>query len=108
MGKEKGVGRPTIRVRVEPELADIVPIFLEHRREDVARLRDALAADDLETVERLGHSMKGTGGGYGFPPVADIGDRLERAAMAGERDAIPPMIAELADYLERLELVHDE
>lgn len=108
MGKEKGVGGPTIRVRVEPELADIVPIFLEHRHEDVARLRDALAADDLETVERLGHSMKGTGGGYGFPAVADIGDRVERAAKDGHRHAIPELIAELADYLERLELVHDE
>ena len=96
-----------IPVRVEPELADIVPIFLERRRQEVATLRQALADGDYEAIARAGHSMKGTGGGYGFAAISEIGARLDRAGKAADAAAIGGLIDELADYLERLELVHD-
>lgn len=99
-------GEP-IPVRVEPELEDIVPIFLERRRQEVQRLREHLAQGDYEAIALAGHSMKGTGGGYGFTAISEMGARLERAGKEGDADAVTGLIAELADYLGRIELVYD-
>ena len=96
-----------IPVRVEPELEDIVPIFLERRRQEVDRLRAALGKADYEAIALAGHSMKGTGGGYGFAGISELGARLERAGKEGDGGAVEGLIDELADYLERVELVYD-
>jgi len=67
-------------VQVDPEIEDIVPIFLQNRRDDVESLSKALEDGDFETIRLLGHSMKGSGGGYGFDAITDIGQSLEQAA----------------------------
>jgi len=93
-----------IPVRVEAEIADLVPRFLENRRGDLEALREALAAGDATTVEELGHRMKGIGGGYGFEYVSTAGAAMEEAARAGRLDDARPWIEGLADYLERVEV----
>jgi hypothetical protein len=42
-----------------------------------------LQAGRLEDIQRVGHNLKGTGSGYGFPEVTNIGRRREAAAKAG-------------------------
>ncbi|MDT8369672.1 MAG: Hpt domain-containing protein [Longimicrobiales bacterium] len=93
-------------VRVDPEIADLVPFFLESREAEVPKLRQALADDDLVTIEDLGHGMKGMGSAFGFDPVSRIGIELERLGGEGEgasREEIAKLIDELEAYLERVE-----
>ncbi len=94
-----------IVVRVDPEVKDIVPAFLEHRRHDVKTLREAGERADWETVRRLGHQLRGSGGGYGFDAITDIGHRLEDAARARDSGAIHKWTDELASYLGRVTVV---
>ena len=68
-------------------LQDLSPRYLASRRADLESLDRAIAADDLETVKRLGHNMKGTGASYGFPALSQIGATLEAAAKAGDGEA---------------------
>ncbi len=37
---------------------------------------------DYATIRTLGHQMAGTGGGYGFDPITEIGGALEESALA--------------------------
>ena len=53
---------PKITVVVDPEIKDIIPIFLENRHGDVGTVLDALDRSDYETIRILGHSLQGTGG----------------------------------------------
>lgn len=91
-----------IPVVVEAEVADLVPRFLENRRGDVETLRRAVEEGDADTVERLGHRMKGIGGGYGFEYVSRAGAVLEEAGRDGRLDDARPWIEALADYVERV------
>jgi CheY-like chemotaxis protein/HPt (histidine-containing phosphotransfer) domain-containing protein len=108
-----GVGgveeRPTDRilVRVDPELEAVIPEFLEGRRQDVASLREALERSDFETIRRLGHRMRGSGSGYGFEAITQIGESLEQAGRNRMPDEVPRWLAELANYLERVEIVSE-
>ena len=94
-------GEP-IEVVVESYLEDLVPSYLEHRHEDVAAIRSALEAGDLERARSLGHQMKGSGGGYGFDRVSDIGAAIEAASKRGDADGVGTQTDALADYLDRL------
>jgi hypothetical protein len=63
---------------------------------------DALARDDLKTVKRLGHNMRGTGTGYGFKAITDIGAAIEHEAGNADTDASRHWVGELSTYLDRV------
>ena len=94
-----------IAVTIDPDLADLVSGFLDNRRRDVAKLETLLASGNFADIRLIGHSMKGSGGGYGFDQITEIGDVLERAALAADETMIRGGIERLADYLARVDVV---
>jgi HPt (histidine-containing phosphotransfer) domain-containing protein len=105
--KEERSRQDAIIVRADPRFADLMPAFLEHRKRDVIAMLDALERGDFQTVESLGHGMKGAGGSYGFQDITDIGAALEEAAGRADADASRKWVGELARYLDRVEIVSD-
>jgi HPt (histidine-containing phosphotransfer) domain-containing protein len=89
----------TTVVRIDRDLEDLIPGYLEKRFADVASIREAAGKNDLETVRVLGHTMKGSGGGYGFDRITEIGRQLEEAAKTGDKEAIITGAAELERFL---------
>ena len=105
--KEENSRKDTILVRANPKFADMIPGFLQNRRQDVIAMLDALDRGDFETVESLGHGMKGAGGSFGFQAITDIGAALEQAAASADTDASRKWVGELSRYLDRVEIVSD-
>ncbi len=101
-------GAEKILVHVDKDLEALIPEFLENRRADVDAIGSAAGAEDYETVRVLGHSMKGSGGGYGFDELTEIGAGLEQAAKAKDGAAIRAGLDKLVDYLARVEVVYEE
>jgi PAS domain S-box-containing protein len=96
-----------IFVRTDPKIADLIPGFLQNRRQDVIAMLDALDRGDFATVESLGHGMKGAGSSWGFEAITDIGAALEQAAESADTDTARKCVGELTGYLDRVELVSD-
>ena len=88
------------------DLVPLIPRYLARRREEIASLRAGLDARDFEALRIIGHSLKGSGGGYGFPALSDIGARIEKAAVAADAAALERLLAEHADHIERLHVVY--
>ncbi len=91
-----------ITVKVDKDLEDLIPGFMQRRRDDVASLKASLSARELDKIRVTGHSMKGTGGGYGFDDLSQIGAALEKAAVAGSVDEISTLINRLEQYLDNV------
>ncbi|MDQ3070607.1 MAG: response regulator [Acidobacteriota bacterium] len=89
-------------VRTDPEVAPLVPEFLANRQADVPRVREAVIAEDWDTARSLGHKMKGTGRGFGFARISEIGRSLERAATEKDAKACASAADALEAYLERV------
>ncbi|MEO5341006.1 MAG: Hpt domain-containing protein [Magnetococcus sp. MYC-9] len=98
----------TIVVCVDADLAEIVPAYLANRRQDGVRLAELLARQEFNAMRVLGHRMKGSGMGYGFKVISELGARLEKAAQAGSRSESAACIADLDDYLTRLEVSYTQ
>jgi HPt (histidine-containing phosphotransfer) domain-containing protein len=99
--------KDTILVHANPKFADLIPGFLQNRRQDVIAMLAALDRGDFETVESLGHGMKGAGGSWGFQPITDIGAALEEAAQSADTDASRKWVGDVSRYLDRVEIVFD-
>jgi PAS domain S-box-containing protein len=86
-------------VFVDPDLEDLIPGFLNNRRKDIEEMKRLLLDDNLKAIGRIAHSIKGTGGGYGFNVISEIGSEMESAANRGEKDEVRRLIDRLSRYL---------
>jgi CheY-like chemotaxis protein len=94
-----------ILVRADARLRALIPDYLDRRREDVRAMSAALDVPDLETIRELGHKMTGTGAGYGFPRISEIGAAIEADAKKNNAAGIRSRVADLARYLDQIEIV---
>jgi HPt (histidine-containing phosphotransfer) domain-containing protein len=67
----------------DPDLAELVAMFVEEMPERVANLGGALEARDWERLGRFAHRLKGSAGSYGFPAVGRGAARVEDAIRSG-------------------------
>jgi CheY-like chemotaxis protein/HPt (histidine-containing phosphotransfer) domain-containing protein len=93
-------------VRIDADLSDLVPNFLEHKRDDVQKIAAAIEAGDYETLSQVGHKMKGEGGSYGFDAITMMGGALEEAAKIKDQAAVRHWASELTAFLETVEVVY--
>ena len=95
-----------IRVEVMRDLEVLIPRYLDRRHKEIEAFRSQLGAGDFESLRIGGHSLKGSGGGYGFAQLTKIGGTIEVAAKAKDAAAIEAALAEYADYIQRVEVVY--
>lgn len=101
------MGENSISVSVDRDLEDLVPGFLENRRKDIREVRASIESEDFDIMRVIGHRMKGSGGGYGFAEISEIGAEIENAANARDAATVARNIDRLSDYLERVTIVYE-
>ena len=94
-----------IVVVVDEDLEDLIPGYFENRRQDVAAILSALERGDFELIRSIGHKMKGSGGGYGFDRITEIGRDIEAAAKDSKSQDILEQANCLQNYLDRVKVV---
>ncbi len=93
---------------VDSDLEELVPEFIENRHEDIKKIDECLNSNEIDEILRLGHSMKGSGGGYGFHEITNLGGELEQAAKRGDKDEIDNINKKLAEYLKVVKVVYQD
>jgi PAS domain S-box-containing protein len=87
----------------QQRIAQRVPAYLQHCRQNVIAMHAALDRVDYDAVISLGHNLRGSGGAYGFQAITDIGAALELAAEGGDDEASRKSIGELSIYLDQVD-----
>lgn len=96
-----------IIVRVDTEIRNLVPRFLENRRKALTAMLGALEQGDYDTIRVLAHRMKGSGAGYGFDALGEMGKGIEQAAQERDAESLRERMEYLATYLERVEVIYE-
>jgi HPt (histidine-containing phosphotransfer) domain-containing protein len=84
---------------ISPDLEELMERFFASSRKDLDLMRAALDAEDYPTLARMGHTAKGTGYGYGFRGMGDIGLELEGAAVQRKAGQCRALVERMARYL---------
>jgi hypothetical protein len=96
--------RDRIRLNVEPRLKELVPGFLENRRRDLERMREALRSGDLAAIRDVGQNIRCFSRVYGLADLTTLGEEIRCAAEERSTLRIVHLQGQLADYLSRVEL----
>jgi histidine phosphotransfer protein HptB len=67
------------RLGSDPDLGEIVTMFVEEMPGRIAKLLEQLNRGDLESLRCTAHQLKGAAGSYGFDSISPSAGRLESA-----------------------------
>lgn len=95
-----------MRVNIESDMKELIPGFLNNRRKDVEKIKQMLNENDLESIQLVGHTMKGNGAGYGFERISELGKMIEDAAKANQIDEVSNLNNELSFFIENVEITY--
>jgi PAS domain S-box-containing protein len=90
---------------VEPTL---VPGYLAAKPAQIEQARNCLATRDFAPIRSFGHNLKGTGLGYGFPGIGEIGSEIEKAAASGDAGRIAAQLEALSRVVDEEARIHAE
>ncbi len=105
--KQQSSQSEKIRVHIDSDLQDLIPDYLENREKDLLAFKQALKKNNFDKIAVLGHSMKGSGGGYGFNDLSNIGRAIEKAAKNRDKESVRRSITDLTEFLKNVEVVYD-
>ncbi len=83
----------------DPFARRLLSKYLGRRKDDITRLRAALASADFSSIERTGHNLFGSGAAYGLDEISALGARLETAARAAQADSIASVLDDLERFV---------
>ena len=95
------------KVYVDKDLKELIPMFLENRSQNINELKELLEEKKLAEIENIGHKIKGSGGGYGFDRVTDLGRAIEKAAAEEKHDKLQKLIDEFAEHMDKVEIIYE-
>ena len=92
-----------------PKLAKVVAEYVSGLPATVANLQAMLQAEDIASLKRLAHQIRGAGGGYGFDEITQAAGKLEHAAsisasvatLQEEASALVEILKRVEGYVER-------
>ncbi len=90
----------------DPEMLELVELYVADMPDRVALLRRHWDAHEAEDVRRIAHQLKGASAGYGFPTVGEAARELEEA-LKDETQELERLAAEfdaLVDVCSRVTL----
>ena len=94
-------------VRPDPDLADLIPSFVQNRRNELAELLTARAKGDFEFIRRMSHTWKGICRPYGFIHLETLSRSLEEAGERENSADLEAIMAEMGSYLDNVRIVYD-
>ncbi len=94
-------------VSVDKDMQDTAPNYLETKRRELPELFSFHSTGNLEALRKAGHKLAGSGGGYGFDRISELGKQIETLARSGDTEGIAAQLTELKDYIENLEIVYE-
>ncbi len=94
-------------VRPDPDLEDLIPSFLQNRRNELADIESALASSDFESIRRMAHTWKGICRPYGFVHLETLSRSLEDAGDRESQEDVNGLINEIRAYLDNVRVVYD-
>ncbi len=88
-----------IVVEIDNTLEDLIPDFLKSIEGYIETLDGSIPVDDYEQMRQTGHSLRGSGSGYGFNFISEVGKNIEQFAIDKNIEGISKWTEKLRKYM---------
>ncbi len=103
----RGANPTTWVVRPDPDLEDLIPSFMQNRRNELVEIEGAVARKDFGFIRRIAHTWKGICRPYGFVHLETLSRSLEEAGEAENVADADNIAKEMKSYLDNVRIVYD-
>ncbi len=93
-------------VIADPWFANRIPQFLAAARCELALARDACDAGGFDRIRATARKLKGNAVDHGIETIAQLANRLERAARSDDPVSIQRVVDELEQYVEHVQVTY--
>ena len=87
----------------EELLEELMTLFKDSSSSDLAQLREAINANDVQAVIRAAHSLKGASASLGIEGIRTVAAAMESDARNGSVAVAREKIGEISELLERVQ-----
>ena len=87
----------------EPELVDLIREFVNRLPAMIRNIAERYAENDIHALRHEVHTLKGTGGNFGYPDLFELTKRIEFEIVAGNMQSVGELISALAIIAGRIE-----
>jgi len=95
-------------VRIDRDLKEIVPGYLQNRKKELSELKTLLSSNSFDQIAKIGHKLRGNAGGYGFEGLGRLADLLEKHAKEKNTSLIADDLESIESYLENIVVAYVE
>ena len=85
----------------DPEFQELIKEYLVYLKKLVVEIENGFENKDYALVRKLGHNIKGSGGGYGFSELTEIGRIIEMGGKDQDNEQIRSGLIELREFLSK-------
>lgn len=94
-------------VLIDSELKELIPNYLKKREEELQKMTGWLLSGNFDEIREIGHKIKGSGGGYGFRKLSEIGAVLEAASREKNTVSVQKELDKLSEFLRTVEIRYE-
>ncbi len=77
----------------DPEFQELIKQYVEYLTSVLPELKDNLLQKDYLKIQKFGHNLKGSGGGYGLTEMSKIGQQIEEESKQQSHVKLVELIA---------------
>lgn len=86
-------------VSVEHVLEPVLPLFIEMRWQDLAKLKKGIELGDFESLKKLCHRLLGTPGAFGFDYIVGLAHEMEAAIQQKDIRSLSDIASKFEDFM---------
>ncbi|MCP4756414.1 MAG: response regulator [Proteobacteria bacterium] len=100
--------REAAQVQINSDFKELIPELFQEIQQALKDMKQALADNDFETLERLGHGFKGASRNYELNDLAGIFLMIEKAAKSKESQSVLENLENARCYIENVQVDYIE
>lgn len=102
------MGSQKIVVQVDAEIKELIPGYLENRKNEIHVLESLCFKKDFEAISKIAHKLKGNAAGYGFTGLGELAIQLEKESKKSDAKATHDCIQSMRHYLNHVKIEYVE
>lgn len=83
----------------DPEFRELTRNYLQYLVDTLPEVKTNLSDGNFPAVQKFGHDLKGTGGGYGFDEFTQLGGQIEQASKEQDNDLLRGLVLDFESKL---------
>ncbi len=93
------MGAAKTEIEIDPEIVDLVPLFLSARIKDVDQLDFLSKAQQFDEMAKICHTIKGIARPYGFPSLESLAIDLEKECKSRNSEHAAELLSKMQDFV---------